>query len=103
MQNGIEQLRTGAEALCDWESPLRDRLAFAADRVWHAYFFRDQWPDSLERQADELVGILCAHGSISATVARMTEEMVPDVSSRLLEFIEQAELVLAGRQVTACA
>lgn len=99
MQNGIEQLRRSAEALLDWECPLRDRLAFAAGQFRRACAFRDQWPDSLKRQADELSRSVAVRG----TVMSMSEEMVPEVSSRMLEFVEQAELALAGRQLTACA
>lgn len=97
MQNGIEQLHRSAEALCDWECPLRERLAFAADQFRKAYDFRDQWPDSLKREAEELLRFV----SVQGNVTRMSEDAVPEASSRVLEFAEQAELALAGRQLTA--
>lgn len=98
MQNGIEPLRRSAEALCDWECPLRDRLAFAVDQFRRAYVFRDQWPDPLKQQAEELLRSV----SVQGTVTSMSEEMVPELSSRMLEFVEQAELALAERRLTAC-
>lgn len=98
MQNGIEQLSRSAEALCDWECPLRDRLAFAADQFRKAYVCRDQWPESLQRQADELSRSF----SVPGTVSRMSEDVVLEISSRMLEFVEQAELALAARQLAAC-
>ena len=96
MDNGIEKLRSGAEALCEWDSPLRERLLFAAMQFWAAYIHQDQWPDSLRRQADPLLRILLQRGRIPDTIASLPEDAVPDLSSRLLEFFELAERVLIG-------
>lgn len=102
MSNGIEELRKGAEALCEWDGPLRERLLFAARRFWSAYFFHHEWPEELARRSDAIVRELFERGPIRQTVATMPDAEVPKVASRLLEFIEDAELSLTGRRITAC-
>ena len=99
-ENGIAQVRHGAEALCDGEGPLRERLLTAATAFWGAYFFYDRWPAVLKLPADELVQKLLSRGRIADTVASITDDAVPQLSSRLLEFFEMAERVLGGTDLS---
>jgi hypothetical protein len=100
IENGITQVRDGAEALCDREGPLRERLLLAATAFWAAYFFQNRWPSALKAAADELVRSLLSHGRIAETVASLTDDAVPQLASRLLEFFEKAEQALGGTDLS---
>ena len=100
IENGITQVRDGADALCEREGPLRERLLLAATAFWAAYFFQSRWPSALKAPADELVRSLLSRGRIAETVASLTDDAVPQLASRLLEFFEMAERILGGSDLS---
>lgn len=99
-ENGIEQVRRGADALCERNEPLRERLLFAATQFWAAYFFYEYWPNPLRARADELLQTLLSRGKITESIASIAEDAVPDISSRLLEFFELAERLLVDSDLS---
>jgi len=89
----IAHLRRAKEAV-QGEGSARSRLQAAGNKFWEALLQFERWPPELDAEAERIMNMLFAKGSIDETVPGMDETTVQETLQRLSAFCDQAEAIL---------
>lgn len=98
MIDGLDDVRSAAEALATRDERLKARLSEAGRDVWSAMYHADDWPPHLRERAERVQKAILAHGTVQESVAQMNVEEAKEVAGQILDLLIELERACSSRQ-----